>query len=624
MIYMENVKKGGISVDSEHLFPIIKKWLYSDKDIFLREIVSNASDAVTKLKRLGSLGEITLDNEDFRIDVILDPEAKTLTVTDNGIGMTAEELEKYICNIALSGAVDFIKKYEKDESGKPQEGIIGHFGLGFYSSFMIADKVMIETRSYTGEPAVKWVCDSNGDYETFKSDREERGTSVTMYVSEDEEELLHAHKIRDILDKYCMFMPVPVFFSEVCHCEHEEDEEHEHGHEPEQINDTTPLWMKQPSECTEDEYREFYKKVFSDYKDPLFYVHINAEYPLNFKGIIYFPRLNPDYEPVDGQIKLYYNQVFVADNIKEVIPEYLLMLRGVLDCPELPLNVSRSYLQNNGYVTKIAAHISKKVADKLNGLMNTEREKYEKLYPDIRIFVEYACIRDKKFYDRVKDSVLFTSACSGKALTVGEYLEAAKEKHENKVYYVTDKKAQAQYISMYEAEDIDLILLERPLDVQFITTVESDKTDVKFIRVDADIADALKGEGEAEENEEIPKMFKKASGNENLEVSFAALKDNKTPAVINEDEQQRRFDDMMKMYSIGGQSMQVNSKLIVNTTSSLYGKVKQLSSDGKTELAEKICRRIYSLALIAHRQLTAEELKDFLDESYSLLLDVDE
>ena len=621
---MENIKKGGISVDSEHLFPIIKKWLYSDKDIFLREIVSNASDAVTKLKRLGSLGEITLDNEDFRIDVILDPEAKTLTVTDNGIGMTADELEKYICNIALSGAVDFIKKYEKDESGKPQEGIIGHFGLGFYSSFMIADKVMIETKSYTGGPAVRWVCDSNGDYETFESDREERGTSVTMYVSEDEEELLHAHKIREILDKYCMFMPVPVFFSEVCHCEHEENEEHEHEHEPEQINDTTPLWMKQPSDCTEDEYKEFYKKVFGDYKDPLFYVHINAEYPLNFKGIIYFPRLNPDYEPVDGQIKLYYNQVFVADNIKEVIPEYLLMLRGVLDCPELPLNVSRSYLQNNGYVTKIAAHISKKVADKLNGLMNTEREKYEKLYPDIRIFVEYACIRDKKFYDRVKGSVLFVSACSGKTLTVDEYLEAAKEKHENKVYYVTDKKAQAQYISMYEAEDIDLILLERPLDVQFITAVENDKPEVKFIRVDADIADALKGEGEAEESEEIAGMFKKISGNENLDVSFAALKDQKTPAVINEDEQQRRFDDMMKMYSIGGQSMQVTSKLIVNTTSSLYSKVSGLVAEGKTELAEKICKRIYSLALIAHRQLTAEELKSFLDESYSLLLDVDE
>ena len=624
---MENIKKGGISVDSEHLFPIIKKWLYSDKDIFLREIVSNASDAVIKLKRLASLGEITLGEEDFRIDVVLDPEAKTLTVTDNGIGMTAEELEKYICNIALSGAVDFIKKYEKDESGKPQEGIIGHFGLGFYSSFMIADKVTVETKSYTGEPAVKWVCDSNGDYETFPSDREERGTSVIMYVSEEEEELLHAHKIREILDKYCMFMPVPVFFSEECHCEEcedHEDEEHEHKHEPEQINDTTPLWMKQPSECTEDEYKEFYKKVFGDYRDPLFYVHINAEYPLNFKGIIYFPRLNPDYEPVEGQIKLYYNQVFVADNIKEVIPEYLLMLRGMLDCPELPLNVSRSYLQNNGYVTKIAAHIAKKVADKLNGLMNTEREKYETLYPDIRIFVEYACIRDKKFYDRVKGSVLFVSACSGKSLTVEEYLEAAKEKHENKVYYVTDKKAQAQYISMYEPEGIDLILLERPLDVQFITTVESDKTDVKFIRVDADIADALKGEGEAEESAEIADMFKKVSGDEKLEVSFAALKDKKTPAVINENEEQRRFGDMMKMYSMGGPEMPVSSKLVVNTASSLYEKVKQLTSDGKTELAEKICRRIYSLALIAHRQLTAEELKNFLDESYSLLLDVDE
>ncbi len=622
---MENIKKGGISVDSEHLFPIIKKWLYSDKDIFLREIVSNASDAITKLKRLSSLGEISLPDEDFRIDVVLDAEAKTLTVTDNGIGMTAEELEKYICNIALSGAVDFIKKYEKDESGKPQEGIIGHFGLGFYSAFMIADRVAVETKSYTGAPAVRWICDSEGEYEQFESEREERGTSVVMYVPDEEAELLHAHKIREILDKYCMFMAVPIFFSEVCHCDEEkEDGEHEHHHDPEQINDTTPLWMKQPSECTEDEYKEFYKKVFGDYKDPLFWVHINAEYPLNFKGVIYFPRLNPDFEPVEGQIKLYYNQVFVADNIKEVIPEYLLMLRGVLDCPELPLNVSRSYLQNNGYVTKIASHIAKKVADKLNGLMNTEREKYEKLYPDIRIFVEYGCLRDKKFYDRVKGSVLFTSAVSGKSLTADEYLEAAKEKNENKIYYVTDRKAQAQYISMYEAEGIDLIVLERPLDVQFISVIESDKSDVKFVRVDADVADALKSGEEAPESEQIVAMFKKISGSESLEVAFAALKDKKTPAVITEDEQQRRFGDMMKMYSLGEQPMPAAIKLVVNTGSALYGKVRSLEEAGRTELAEKVCKRIYSLALIAHRQLTAEELKEFLEESYDLLLDVDE
>ena len=621
---MENIKKGGISVDSEHLFPIIKKWLYSDKDIFLREIVSNASDAITKLKRLDSLGEISLPEQDYRIDVILDAEAKTLTVTDNGIGMSAEELEKYICNIALSGAVDFIRKYEKDESGKPQEGIIGHFGLGFYSAFMIADKVAVESKSYTGAPAVRWVCNSEGEYEQFESEREERGTSVTMYVSDEEEELLHAHKIREILDKYCMFMPVPIFFSEVCHCDEEkEDGEHEHHHEPEQINDTTPLWMKQPSECTDEDYKEFYKKVFADYKDPLFWVHINAEYPLNFKGVIYFPKLNPEFEPVEGQIKLYYNQVFVADNIKEVIPEYLLMLRGVLDCPELPLNVSRSYLQNNGYVTKIAAHIAKKVADKLNGLMNTERESYEKLYPDIRIFVEYACLRDKKFYDRVKGSVLFTSAVSGKSLTADEYLEAAKEKNENKIYYVTDKKTQAQYISMYEAEGIDMIMLERPLDVQFISVIENDKTDVKFIRVDADVADALKSGEEAKESEQITALFKKASGNESLEVAFAALKDKKTPAVITEDEQQRRFGDMMKMYSLGDRPAE-SVKLTVNTGSALYERLCALEEKGKTELAEKVCKRIYSLAVIAHRQLTADELKEFLDESYALLLDVDE
>ncbi|MBO4422062.1 MAG: molecular chaperone HtpG, partial [Clostridia bacterium] len=483
----ENVKKGGISVDSEHLFPIIKKWLYSDKDIFLREIVSNGCDAVTKLKRLDSLGEISLPEQDYRIDVVLDKTAGTLTVTDNGIGMTADELERYICNIALSGAVEFIQKYEKDESGKQQEGIIGHFGLGFYSSFMVSQTVTVESKSYTGAPAVKWVCDSEGEYETFPSEREERGTSVIMKISDDEKELLDASKIREILEKYCSFMSVPVFFSEEAEAESENDKEKE----PEQINDTKPLWMKSPSECTDDEYKAFYKKVFHDYRDPLFWVHINAEYPLNFKGIIFFPKLNAEFEPIEGQVKLYYNQVFVADNIKEVIPDYLLMLRGVLDCPELPLNVSRSYLQNNGYVTKIAAHIVKKAADKLNGMFNTDRENYEKVYEDIKIFVEYGCIRDKKFYDRVKGSVLFRSALTDKNLTLDEYLEGAKEKHENKVFYAADKKTQAQYISMYEAEGADVILLDRALDTQFIQTIEADRKEISFVRVDSDVDEVL-------------------------------------------------------------------------------------------------------------------------------------
>lgn len=610
----ENMKKGGISVDSEHLFPIIKKWLYSDKDIFLREIVSNGCDAVTKLKRLDSLGQISLPEQDYRIDVVLDKTAGTLTVSDNGIGMTAEELEKYICNIALSGAVEFIQKYENDESGKPQEGIIGHFGLGFYSSFMVSDTVTVESKSYTGAPAVKWVCNSDGEYETFPSDREERGTSVIMKITEDEKELLDGYKIKEILDKYCSFMPVPVFFYDA----ENDDKEGDDKKEPEQINDTKPLWMKQPSECTEDDYKAFYKKVFKDYRDPLFWVHINAEYPLNFKGIIYFPKLNSEYEPLEGQIKLYYNQVFVADNIKEVIPDYLLMLRGVLDCPELPLNVSRSYLQNNGYVTKIAAHIVKKVADKLNGMFNTDREKYEKLYNDIKIFVEYGCIRDKKFFDRVKGSVLFSSALDDKSYTLDEYLEECREKHENKVFYATDKKTQAQYISMYQAQGVKILLLDRPLDTQFVQTIEADRSGVSFIRVDSDVDDVLKN-GEAEENEKLKELFKKASGKDDLEVSFAALKDEKTPAILNEDEHERRFADMMRMYRMdGAEDMPSKAKLVVNTSSSLYKKLEELAGTDEAK-AEKLCGYVFSLATLAHRQLTADELKAFLESQYELL-----
>ena len=610
----ENVKKGGISVDSEHLFPIIKKWLYSDKDIFLREIVSNGCDAVTKLKRLDSLGQISLPEQDYRIDVVLDKTAGTLTVSDNGIGMTAEELEKYICNIALSGAVEFIQKYENDESGKPQEGIIGHFGLGFYSAFMVSDTVTVESKSYTGAPAVKWVCNSDGEYETFPSERTERGTSVIMKITEDEKELLDGYKIKEILDKYCSFMPVPVFFYDA----ENDDKEGDDKKEPEQINDTKPLWMKQPSECTEDDYKAFYKKVFKDYRDPLFWVHINAEYPLNIKGIIYFPKLNSEYEPLEGQIKLYYNQVFVADNIKEVIPDYLLMLRGVLDCPELPLNVSRSYLQNNGYVTKIAAHIVKKVADKLNGMFNTDREKYEKLYNDIKIFVEYGCIRDKKFFDRVKGSVLFSSALDDKSYTLDEYLEECREKHENKVFYATDKKTQAQYISMYQAQGVKILLLDRPLDTQFVQTIEADRSGVSFIRVDSDVDDVLKN-GEAAENEKLKELFRKASGKDDLEVSFAALKDEKTPAILNEDEHERRFADMMRMYRMdGADDMPSKAKLVVNTSSSLYKKLEELAGTDEAK-AEKLCGYVFSLATLAHRQLTADELKAFLESQYELL-----
>ncbi|MBR6534072.1 MAG: molecular chaperone HtpG [Clostridia bacterium] len=609
----EEIKKGGISVDIEHIFPIIKKWLYSEKEIFLREIVSNASDAVTKLKRLSSLGKADgIDVSGFKITVTLDKGERTLTVSDNGIGMSRDELERYLCQIALSGAVEFIQKYEGDGQEASKDGIIGHFGLGFYSSFMVSDEVTVVTRSYTDSPAVKWVCTSDGEYEIFDGEREERGTDVIMKISSEESEFLTEGKIRQILNKFCAFMPVPIYF--VVEGDEKEDNE--------PVNDTTPLWQKSPSECTEEEYKEFYGKVFNDFKEPLFYIHINADYPLNFKGILYFPKLNHEYDSLEGQVKLYYNQVFVADNIKEVIPEYMLMLKGVLDCPELPLNVSRSYLQNSGYVAKISAHIVKKVADKLNSLFNNEREKYEGLWDDIKTFVEYASIRDKKFHDRVKKNVIFRSATeNGKFYTLDEYLEIAKEKHENTVYYATDVTTQAQYISMFESEQIQIILLDRMLDTQYIHTVEQDRSEVKFVRIDADTA-VLKNDGEITESEKVTEIFKKVSKNEELKVKYESLKDEKTPALINISEQSRRFEDMMKMYRMDGMpNMPTDMTLIVNVNSALVQKLISLSQSDE-EKAHLLAKQIYTLSLIAQRQLTADELKAFLNESYEMLMNI--
>ena len=610
-----NERKGGISVDTEHIFPIIKRWLYSEKEIFLREIVSNACDAVTKLKRLSSLGEVKGIDDEYRIDIVLDKDEGTLTVKDNGIGMTQEELEKYICNIALSGAVEFIKKYENDDSGKPQEGIIGHFGLGFYSSFMVSDTVSVISRSYTDSPAVLWVSDSEGNYTVSPSDRESRGTDIVMKISEDESEFLEEAKIRSVINKYCAFMPVPIYFTVLG----------EEEKEPELVNDPAPVWTKPASECTDEDYIEFYKKVFNDYREPLFWVHINADYPLNFKGVIFFPKLNTEYEKLDGQIKLYYNQVFVADNIEEVIPEYLLMLRGVLDCPELPLNVSRSYLQNSGYVSKISMHIVKKVADRINGLFNTDREKYEKLYDDIKLFIEYACIRDKKFFDRVKNSVLYKSVKDEeKYFTLNEYLTLAEDAHKGVVYYATDKTSQIQYISAYTSQGAEVVLLDKMLDTQFISAVEAGNEEVRFSRIDSEIADSLKADGEAVENEAVRELFKAVSGKEDIEISFINLKDASTPAFINIGEQERRFSDMMKMYRMDGMdTMPEKMTLAVNTSSRLYSRLLELINSGKEDSAGKVARQIYTLSLIAQRQLSAEELKSFLDESFEILMDVE-
>ncbi|MBQ8552087.1 MAG: molecular chaperone HtpG [Clostridia bacterium] len=623
---IKNTEKGGISVEIEHIFPIIKKWLYSEKEIFLREIVSNACDAVTKLKRLTSLGEAQIEDDKYKITVTIDKAARTLTVSDNGIGMTEDEVRRYICQIALSGALEFIEKYEgTDNKDAAADGIIGHFGLGFYSAFMVSDTVDVITRSYTSENAVKWVCSEAGEYEiTTDYFRAERGTDVVMHIMADESEFLEEYRIREMLDKYCSFMPVEIYLDVVKPEEDKADEKSEDKapEEPKPVNDVSPLWQKNPSDCTDEEYDEFYHKVFRDYREPLFHIHLNADYPLNFRGILYFPRLAHEYDNLEGQVKLYYNQVFVADNIKEVIPEFLLMLKGVLDCPELPLNVSRSYLQNSGYVAKISAHIVKKVADKLCSMYNLERENYEKLWEDLKTFVEYGCLRDRKFYDRVKSAVIYATT-DGKYVTLDEYLEKAKEKHEKTVYYAADVTAQAQYISMFAAEGIEVVVLDKMIDTQFINIVEQENEGVKFVRIDADVAGALKAEGNAEANEKLTEIFKEVSGNSELKVSFELLKNEKIPAILNISEETRRMEDMMKMYRRAGSDMgdmkfPTDTSLVVNANSTL---IKRLANEAEndTEKTKKLAKQIYTLALLAQRQLNADELQTFLSDSFDML-----
>ncbi len=613
---MENeIKKGGISVETNHIFPIIKKWLYSEKDIFLREIVSNATDAITKLKRLSSLGQYDGGDEKYSVTVTLDKDAKTLTVSDNGIGMTEEELEKYICSIALSGALDFIQKYEDQNQNN---GIIGHFGLGFYSSFMVSDTVEIITKSYTGESAVHWTCNGAGEYEIESCERDGHGTDVIMHISEEENEYLDKYKIREILDKYCSFMSVDIFFKE----EDSSEDKKEETEDDKPINNTSPLWLKNPSDCTDEEYNEFYKKVFGDYRDPLFHIHINADYPLNFKGILYFPKRTNEYESYEGQVKLFYNQVFVADDIKDVIPDYLLMLKGVLDCPELPLNVSRSYLQDNAYIKKVASHIVKKVADKLCSMCQNDRDKYEEIWRELKLFVEYASLRDRKFHDRVKPSYLL-ELCDGKFMTVEEYLKDCEETHKDIVYYATDKELQAQYISMFESQGSKIALFNHQLDTQYIGMCENADDKVKFKRIDSDVADMLKSDENAAENEELTKLFREVSGNEKLNVSFQALKDEKVPALITLSEESRRMDDMMKMYAgmgmnVGDGQFPTEYTLVVNSKSPLIARLSEIGKDDP-EKSKLMASEIYKLSVLAQRRMTSDELKSFLSDSFSLL-----
>lgn len=605
------MSKGSIKVNTENLLPIIKKWLYSDKDIFLRELVSNAQDAVMKLKKLAAIGEANIaDSEDFRIDVIVNKTAKTLKVCDNGIGMTAEEVDKYINQVAFSGAEDFIAKYEnsKDKEGE----IIGHFGLGFYSAFMVSKSVEIDTLSYAdGAKSVHWESDGGTEFDIEDGTKENRGTVITLHLNEDSEEFLDVVTVRKTLIKYCGFLPVNIYL-----INEEKDvkdgEEDKNANTP--INDTHPLWLKNPSDCTEEEYKDFYRKVFMDFNEPLFHIHLNVDFPFNLKGILYFPKLNHELQSIEGQIKLFNNQVFIADNIKEVIPEYLMLLKGVIDCPDLPLNVSRSFLQNDGYVTKVSNHITKKVADKLNSLYKTEKETYEKYWDDINPFVKYGCLRDDKFYDRVKDILLFKDI-DGAYKTLKDFTDAGVKE----VYYVTDKDAQAQYIDLLKADGITPVLLPDMLDNHFVSYLEYKNSDIKFKRVDSFIGDNLKDNKESEESvkNKITEVFKDIL-DKDAKIEVSPLKSEDVSALFVLSEEERRMAEMSKMF--GNMDFGVpkaGETFVVNSKNPLVLKICEIKdSDTKNLLA----RQVYDMARLSHKTLSGDDLTAFLKRSNDLYM----
>ena len=618
--------KGNISVDSENLFPIIKKWLYSDKDIFLRELVSNGCDAVTKLKKLASIGEAQIDeNEKFKVTVSIFKDTKKLVISDNGIGMTAEEIDKYINQIAFSGASDFLSKYKEEDDKGSQ--IIGHFGLGFYSAFMVADSVEIDSLSYQdGAKAAKWTCDGSMEFDLTDGDRTERGTTITLNIAEDSEEFLEESTIRQILHKYCAFLPIEIYVEvpedkheDHCDCGHDHDHEHEDDtpSEPKPINNTTPLWMKKPSECTDEEYKEFYRNVFMDFNEPLFWIHLNVDYPFNLKGILYFPKINHEF--AEGQIKLYNNQVFVADNVKEVIPEFLMLLKGVIDCPDLPLNVSRSFLQNDGYVKKISSHITKKVADKLTSIYNNERENYEKYWDYINIFIKYGCLRDEKFYEKVKDVIIYKDI-DGKYLTLDEYLDGKEEKD---VYYVSDPQTQSQYINMFKNQGLNAVVLPSMMDTHFISLVEMKQTGVKFKRIDSainDISDNTeKDDSTKEQEEKLIEKFKNEIKDDTLKIEVQSLKDDSIPAVILLGEQSRRMQEMYKAYGqqMAGMADMFHDEftLVLNSNNSLIKKIDTLNDED----ANLVIDHVYDLAKISHSPLPAEQMTKFIERSNKLL-----
>lgn len=617
-------KKGSLSINSENIFPIIKKWLYSDHDIFLRELVSNACDAITKLRKLDMIGEFEEPEDNhYRVDVKVSPENKTIKVIDNGLGMTADEVEEYINQIAFSGAEDFLAKY-KDKTNEDQ--IIGHFGLGFYSAFMVADKVTIQTLSYKEDAVpVYWECDGGTEFSMSDGERTERGTEITLYLGEDSVEFANEFRVREILNKYCSFMPEEIYFTNEDVKEEETEEKEEKPEEPKPINDTVPLWAKHPNECTEEEYKEFYRKVFMDFKEPLFWIHLNMDYPFNLKGILYFPKINYEYESIEGTIKLYNNQVFIADNIKEVIPEFLLLLKGVIDCPDLPLNVSRSALQNDGFVKKISDYITKKVADKLAGLCKTEKESYEKYWDDISPFIKFGCLKDEKFNKKMKDYILFKNL-EKKYITLPEYLEAAKDKNENKVFYVTDEVVQSQYINMFKEQGMDAVYLTQNIDSAFITHLEQANQEVKFLRIDADVADTLTEEANEEEmksmSETLGDIFKKALSKENLTIKVERLKNEGVSAMITLSEESRRMQEMMKMYNMGQDmdpamfGMEGGETLILNANNRL---VQYVIDHPEGEHTELICQHLYDLAQLSNRPLDAESMTKFIARSNEIL-----
>ena len=614
--------KESISINAKNIMPVIKKWLYSDKDIFMRELVSNGCDAISKMKRLVSMGEATNDAE-YRVDVTVDKAEGTLTFADNGIGMTEEEVKKYIAQVAFSGAEDFLAKYKNDDA--EGSGIIGHFGLGFYSAFMVAKKVVIDTLSYqSGAVAARWISEDGMEYEMTASERAERGTTIKLYLNEDESEFLDVWKTREVLEKHCGFMPVPIFLNEIKPVEEKkepaegEEPTEERPQEPQQINDVTPLWMKKPTDCTEEEYREFYHKVFHDYDEPLFWIHLNAEYPFNLKGILYFPKIKNEFSASEGVIKLYNNQVFVADNIKEVIPEFLMLLKGAIDCPDLPLNVSRSFLQNDGYVKKMAAYITRKVADRLVTEFNTEREDYQKYWDDIHPFVKYGCIKDEKFYERVKKALIFKTS-KGEYLTLEDYRKAnCEEGKDAVVYYTSDEKRQSQMIAMYVDQGKDVVVLDTLIDNNFISFLEYAEKEQKvtFKRVDAAADDLTEAEAVSEdERKDLETMFRDAVADKELDVQLKPFKSNELVGMITVDEQNRRFTEMSRQW---GRDLMLPEKrtLVLNDKHPIVKWLKT-AEDGETRKA--VCAQVVDLAEMARQPLMAERMMEFLRRSNELL-----